>query len=161
MENANASPAAVEDSSPPDVIVRGNASGFHQEIESGVHRFEADEPLSVGGADKAPTPYDYLLAGLGGCTSMTIGLYARRLKWPLEEITIALRHSRIHAKDCEDCETKQGMLDRIEMDIELTGPLTAEQHAKLIEVAHKCPVHRTMTSEIDVRVKASQPATSG
>ena len=138
-----------------DVVVRGNASGFHQEITSGTHRFAADEPVSVGGGDAAPTPYDYLLAGLGGCTSMTIGLYARRKKWPLEEVTVALRHARIHAKDCEDCETKEGMLDRIEMEIELTGSLTDEQRAKLMEIARKCPVHRTMTSEIDIRV---QPA---
>jgi putative redox protein len=141
----------------PDVVVRGKATGFHQEIVSGRHRFEADEPVNLGGTDTAPTPYDYLLAGLGGCTSMTIGLYARKLRWPLEDVIVALRHSRIHAKDCDDCDTKEGMLDRIEMEIELTGPLTPEQRVKLMEIARKCPVHRAMTSEIDIRV---QPAAS-
>lgn len=141
---------------PADVIVRGDASGFLQKIVSGTHHFEADEPVSVGGTDTAPTPYDYLLAGLGTCTSMTVGLYARRKKWPLQDVTVALRHSRIHAKDCADCETKDGMLDRIELDLELTGSLTPEQRAKLIEIAAKCPVHRTLTSEIDIKVRPAQ-----
>src|SRR5256886_7624808 len=93
-----------------------------------------------------PDPYDYLLASLGVCTSMTVGLYARRKQFPLENITVSLRHSRIYAEDCEECETKEGMLDRIDVEIELTGSLTAEQRAKLMEIAAKCPVHRTLTS---------------
>ena len=137
----------------PDVIVRGKAAGFRQEITSGAHRFEADEPVALGGTDAAPTPYDYLLAALGSCTSMTVAMYARRMKWPLDDVTVGLRHSRIHAKDCADCETKEGMLDRIEMDVELTGDLSSEQRAKLMEIAHKCPVHRTMTKEIDIKVQ--------
>lgn len=147
---------------PADVIVRGHAGGFLQKITSGAHDFEADEPASVGGTDTAPTPYDYLLAALGACTSMTVGLYARRKKWPLQEVTVGLWHSRIHAKDCADCETEEGMLDRIEMDVELTGPLMPEQRAKLIEIASKCPVHRTLTSEINVKVRPGQhePTTS-
>ena len=156
MDN-DATPAAVEPPKPPDVVVRGHARGFPQEIESGSHRFRADEPVSVGGSDTAPTPYDYLLAGLGACTSMTVGLFARRKKWPLEDVTVSLRHSRIHATDCADCETKDGMLDRIEMDVELRGPLTPEQHAKLMEIAHKCPVHRTIKSEIDIQVQPKKP----
>lgn len=140
---------------PADVVVRGNAGGFLQKVTSGKHEFEADEPVNVGGMDSAATPYDYVLAGLGGCTSMTVGLYARKKKWPLEDIVVSLRHSRIHAKDCEDCDTKEGMLDRIEMEIELTGALTPEQRAKLIEIAGKCPVHRTLKSETDIRLKAS------
>lgn len=144
--------SAPETAAPPDVVVRGNARGFLQDIHIGSHRVQADEPISVGGTDTAPTPYDYLLAGLGACTSMTVGLYARRKKWPLEDVSVSLRHSRIHSKDCADCETKEGMLDRIEMDVELTGDLNPEQRAKLIEIAGKCPVHRTLTSEIDVRV---------
>ena len=139
-----------------DVIVRGDASGFLQKIVSGAHQFEADEPVSVGGTETAPTPYDYLLAGLGACTSMTVGLYARRKKWPLQGVTVALRHSRIHAKDCADCETKEGMLDRIEMNVELTGSLSVEQRAKLMEIAAKCPVHRTLTSEIDIKLRPAQ-----
>ena len=143
------------DSKPADVVVRGNATGFLQEVVSGSHHLRADEPVSVGGADAAPGPYDYLLIALGVCTSMTVGLYARRKQFPLENITVSLWHSRIHAQDCEECETKEGMLDRIDTQIELTGPLTAEQHTKLIEIAGKCPVHRTLKSEINIRLRAA------
>lgn len=134
------------------VVVRGQASGFLQEAVAGKHTFRVDEPISVGGTEQAPDPYDYLLAGLGACTSMTVGWYARREKIPLENVTVSLRHSRIHAKDCEECETKAGLLDRIDVDVQLTGPLTPEQHAKLMAVAAKCPVHRTLKSEIDIRL---------
>ena len=141
---------------PADVVVRGNASGFLQEVVSGAHHLQADEPVSAGGCDAAPGPYDYLLIALGVCTSMTVGLYARRKQWPLENITVSLRHSRIHAKDCEECETKEGMLDRIETEIELTGSLSSEQRAKLMEIAAKCPVHRTLKSEINIRLRAAE-----
>ena len=141
-------------SKPADVVVRGDATGFLQEVVSGNHHLRADEPVSVGGSNAAPGPYDYLLIALGVCTSMTVGLYARRKQFPLENITVSLRHSRIHAQDCEECETKEGMLDRIDTYIELTGSLTAEQRAKLIEIAGKCPVHRTLKSEIDIRLSA-------
>ena len=140
------------------MVVHGNASGFLQEIDSGGHRLRADEPVSVGGTAAAPDPYDYVLAGLGACTSMTVGLYARRKQIPLENITVSLRHSRIHAKDCAECATKVGMLDRIDVEVDLTGPLTAEQRAELIEIAGKCPVHRTLKSEINIRVHDSQKA---
>jgi putative redox protein len=140
-----------------DVIVRGSASSFVQEIEVGPYHLRADEPVSVGGTDTAPDPYDYVLAGLGACTSMTIGLYARRTKLPLESITISLRHSRVYAKDCEECETREGMLDRIDVEVVLTGTLTSEQRAKLMEMAGKCPVHRTLTSEINVRLHEVAP----
>lgn len=136
----------------PDVVVRGNAKGFLQEVVSGKHRLQADEPVGYGGGDQAPGPYDYLLIALGVCTSMTIGFHARRKQIPLENITVALRHSRIHAKDCEECETKEGMLDRIDLEIELTGSLTPDQHDRLMAVAAKCPVHRTLKSEIDIRL---------
>ena len=144
------------ESTPAIVVVRGNATGFLQEISSGKHQLRADEPTTVGGEDAGPGPYDYLLIGLGACTSMTVGLYARTKKWPLEDITVSLRHSRIHAKDCEECETKTGMLDRIDAEVELTGPLTAEQNQKLLEIAAKCPVHRTLKSEIDIRVRSAR-----
>ena len=143
---------------PAQVVVRGNAAGFLQEITSGKHHLRADEPLSVGSGDAAPGPYDYLLVGLGACTSMTIGLYARKRNWPLQDITVALRHSRIHAKDCAECETKNGMLDRIDVEVGLSGALTAEQRAKLMEIAGKCPVHRTLTSEINIRLHAAPNA---
>lgn len=142
-----------ETSAAPDVVVRGNASGFLQEMTTGSHHLRADEPASVGGTESAPDPYDYLLAGLGACTSMTLGLYARKRKWPLEDVTIALRRSRIHAKDCADCETKEGLLDRIDLEVKMTGPLSEQQRATLLEVAHKCPVHRTLKSEIKINVR--------
>jgi uncharacterized OsmC-like protein len=140
-------------SRPPDVVVRGDAHSFRQEIVAGKHHLLADEPVSAGGGGAGPDPYDYLLAALGVCTSMTVGLYARRKQLPLEKITVSLRHSRIYARDCEECETKEGMLDRIDVEVELIGELTAEHRAKLMEIAAKCPVHRTLTSEINIRLR--------
>ena len=136
------------------VVVRGSASGFAQEIHARRHRIVADEPVSAGGKDTGLSPYDLLLAALGACTSMTVGMYARRKTWPLEEVTVHLRHSKIHATDCAECETKEGMLDRIERDIHFAGPLIEEQRSKLLEIANKCPVHRTLTSEIDIVTRA-------
>jgi uncharacterized OsmC-like protein len=147
------------DNKTADVVVRGDAGSFKQEIVAGRHRLLADEPESAGGSDAGPDPYDYLLTSLGVCTSMTIGLYARRKNLPLETIKVSLWHSRIHAKDCEECETKEGMLDRIDVEVELTGSLSAEQHAKLMEVAGKCPVHRTLTSEINIRLRPAEKST--
>jgi putative redox protein len=138
----------------PHVIVRGGAAGFAQEIQIGPHRLKGDEPVAFGGTDTGPSPYDFLLAALGTCTSMTISLYARRKGWPLENVTVSLHHSNIHAADCADCETKEGKIDRIERDIQLTGALTTEQRSKLLEIASLCPVHRTLTSEIDIRTRA-------
>jgi len=141
------------DDGPREVIVRGVASGFTQEITIGPHRIVADEPTAVGGMDAGPNPYDFLLAALGSCTSMTVGLYARRKGWPLEAVTVSLRHARIHATDCRECETREGMIDRIEIHLELVGSLTDEQRARLLEIAGRCPIHRTLTSEIDIRTE--------
>ena len=152
--------AAQRDNTTPHIVVRGDAENFEQEITAGKHRLVADEPMSAGGGDAGPNPYDYLLASLGVCTSMTVGLYARRKKFPLENITVSLSHSRIYAIDCEECETKEGMLDRIDIEVELTGPLSEAQHAKLMEIAAKCPVHRTLTSEINIRLRATPKASS-
>ena len=136
---------------PLEVIVHGSARGFPQEITAGSHRLQADEPIAVGGSDTGPGPYDLLLASLGACTSMTIGLYARRKQWPLESVRVRLRHSRIHAAGCENCETEVGMIDQIERDIELIGSLDEDQRARLLDIADKCPVHRTLISEIAIR----------
>ncbi len=152
METTAPSATSQSNATPPDVVVRGNAREFLQEVVAGKHHLRGDEPTAYGGTDAAPGPYDYLLVALGVCTSMTIGFHARRKQIPLEDITVVLRHSRIHAKDCEECEMKEGMLDRIDVDVQLTGPLTPEQHAKLMEMAGKCPVHRTLKSEIDIRL---------
>ncbi len=143
----------AEETEPP-VIIHGDAKGFAQKIQVGSHHLIADEPLSFGGTDSGASPYDLILAALGSCTSMTIGLYARKRGWPLEEITVSLRHSKIHARDCDDCETKEGKVDRIWRDIHLTGSLTDEQRAKLMEIADKCPVHQTLTSEINIKTRA-------
>jgi putative redox protein len=136
-----------------EVVVHGSAAGFAQEITVGSHRLSSDEPVQAGGTDSGPSPYDLLLSALGSCTSMTLGMYARRKSWPLESVTVRLRNSRIHAVDCAECETKEGMLDRIELDIELAGTLSAEQRSKLLEIANKCPVHRTLVSEINIRTR--------
>lgn len=148
--------ANATDTSTPDVTVRGGIESFRQEITAGKHSLIADEPVSVGGGDAGPDPYDYLLASLGVCTAMTVGLYARRNKLPLENVIVSLWHSRIHATDCDECETREGMVDRIDVEVELTGPLSAEQHAKLMDIARKCPVHRTLTSEINIRLRTAQ-----
>jgi uncharacterized OsmC-like protein len=135
------------------VTVTGRATGLAQEIEAGRHRFAGDEPAASGGTDTGPNPYELLLAALGTCTSMTIGMYARRKEWPLEAVTVRLRHAKIHAEDCADCEERVGFIDRIERDVELVGALSAEQRARLLEIANKCPVHRTLTSHIRIETK--------
>ena len=152
MQTAH-SPAPA--ANPSDVTVHGKGSVFVQQIASGKHHFQCDEPLDLGGTDAAPTPYDYLVAALGACTSMTIGWYARKRNIPVEDIRVSLWHSRIHAKDCEDCLTKEGMIDRIELEIALTGALTAEQHTLLMEAAARCPVHKALSSEIDIRTRSA------
>ena len=135
------------------VVVSGDAAGFAQEIAAGRHSLTADEPISVGGTDTGPTPYDFLLTAIGSCTSMTLAMYARRKRWPLEAVTVRLRHAKIHAADCEACETKDARIDRIERDIELTGVLSEDQRARLLEIANQCPVHRTLTSEIHIQTR--------
>ena len=135
------------------VVVRGAAVGFAQEIEAGSHHFRSDEPTSVGGTDSGPTPYDLLLAALGSCTSMTVAIYARRKQWPLERVSVRLRHSRVHAEDCAACETQDAKLTVIERDIQLDGPLDDEQRVRLLAIANRCPVHLTLASKIDIRTR--------
>ena len=131
------------------VLVRETLAGkFQQEIAIGPHRLLADEPTSAGGDDSGPSPYDLLTAALGACTAMTVRLYADSKKLPLERVRVNLRHEKIHASDCSECETREGRIDRIERVIELEGPLDAAARAKLLEIANKCPVHRTLHSEV-------------
>ncbi len=137
-----------------EVRVTGGAGGsgrYRQQVRAGSHRLVADEPASVGGTDAGPGPYDYLLAGLGACTNMTLRMYADRKGWPLEGVETRLEHSMIHAKDCQECQSEGGKIDVIEKQLEIHGPLSEEQRARLLEIAGRCPVHRTLTSETVIR----------
>lgn len=144
---------------PADVVVRYKQKLQH-EITVGKHVFMADEPSAQGGDDAGPTPYDLLLSALGACTSMTILMYARMKKWPVEDVTVELRHEKIHAQDCADCETKNGKVDKITRDITVKGPLTDDQVARLKEIAGKCPVHKTLMGEIKVEDTIKHDANS-
>lgn len=128
-----------------------SGEGMMQLVTAGAHQFRADEPKEAGGNGAAPTPYEYLLAALGGCTSMTLLMYARRKGIPLEKVAVELDDARVYAKDCEDCMSKDGFIHQIQRVIHLEGPLTGEQRAHLLEIADKCPVHKTLTAEIKIR----------
>ena len=138
------------EATPPGVVIveDSDAGPLAETIRSGVHVLRADEPVANGGNDTGPSPYDYLLAALGSCTAMTLRMYARMKKLPLQKVTVRLKHEKIHAADCAECETKEGKIDRIERLIELEGPLSDEQRQRLLEIANRCPVHRTLNSEI-------------
>jgi len=133
----------------PQVVVSSEA-GLAQEVVTDRHRWQADEPEPAG-TDTGPSPYELLLSSLGACTSMTLRLYAQRKGFDLRRITVRLQHHRIYAEDCRDCETKQGMVDHIDREIELTGNLSEEQKQRLLEIAERCPIHRTLTSEIRIQ----------
>ncbi len=134
---------------PGGVRVEETGGGtFENRILTGRHALLADEPEDVGGGDSGPGPYDLLAAALGSCTSMTVRMYAARKNWPLKRVSVEVRHARIHAADCADCETKEGKVDQLLVSLRLDGPLDAEQRARLLEIAHKCPVHRTLKSEV-------------
>ncbi|WP_426412724.1 alpha/beta fold hydrolase [Bradyrhizobium ganzhouense] len=155
VEVAKPAQASSSSDEPRRVVVQETRkSKFNQFITVGPHHLVADEPLAAGGQDAGPGPYDFLLAGLGACTSMTMRLYADRKSLPLDRVTVTLKHSKIYAKDCAECETQDGMLDQIERDIAMDGALDAEQRKKLMEIADKCPVHRTLTSEIRIVTNA-------
>ncbi|MFP2904195.1 OsmC family protein, partial [Pyxidicoccus sp. 3LFB2] len=139
------------------VEVREAGEGrFAQDIRVGRHRLRSDEPLSVGGEDSGPTPYGLLTAALGACTAMTLRMYAARKGWPLEHVHVRLSHDKVHAKDCAECETKNGRVDQLQRSVKLEGPLTEEQRAKLTAIADRCPVHQTLESEVDVRTVLEQ-----
>lgn len=154
---AGEKPAEVIDNR---VTASTGAEGFFTELFANGHALVADEPESYGGSNLGPTPYDYLLAALGACTSMTVQMYARRKGWPLEKATVRLRHEKIHARDCQHCEEQDGKIDRFERELELRGELSEEQRARLLEIAEKCPVHRTLHNEVLVET-ALRPAAGG
>jgi uncharacterized OsmC-like protein/alpha/beta superfamily hydrolase len=156
IDAAASEPAADRGEAPRNVVVRETRnSKFQQTVTMGPHQMLADEPVAAGGLDTGPGPYDFVLAGLGACTSMTMRLYADRKSLPLERITVTLQHSKIHAEDCAECETKAGMLDQIDRVIQIEGALDADQRKRLMEIADKCPVHRTLTSEVRILTKAA------
>jgi putative redox protein len=138
-------------------VVESGEGKFVEHLLDGRHRLLADEPVSAGGSDRGPGPYELLLMALGACTTMTLRLYADRKHWPLTRVSVQLRHGRIHAEDCADCETKHGMVDRIERVISLEGTLDAAQRQRLMEIADMCPVHRTLASEIKVETRMVSP----
>ena len=131
-------------------VVVTSQENLRNEVRYGAgHSFITDEPIAAGGEDAGPDPYTLLLAALGSCISMTLKLYARRKQWPLESVTVRLKQNRIHSKDCQECvQDKDGFIHRIERTVSLTGPLSEEQRTRLQEIAHKCPIHKTLASEI-------------
>jgi len=135
------------------VIASTPAGGFRTDIDAAGHRLVADEPKSVGGSNEGPTPYDLLSAALGSCTTMTLQMYARRKKLTLNNATVTVHHSKVHATDCEDCETGDGKVDEFRREIRLDGDLDAEARERLVEIADRCPVHRTLHSEVKVRTE--------
>lgn len=129
-------------------VAEAGEGRFAQLIAAGRHRLRADEPATAGGDDSGPGPYDLLLSALGACTAMTVRMYAEQKKWPLERVTVDLKHDKVHAADCADCETKEGKIDKIERVLTLEGKLDDTQRARLLEIANKCPVHRTLHGEV-------------
>jgi putative redox protein len=157
VETAPAQPAANPGEAPRNVVVRETrASKFQQTVTTGPHQMLADEPVAAGGQDSGPGPYDFVLAGLGACTSMTMRMYADRKSLPVERITVTLQHKKIHAEDCAECETRDGMLDQIDRVIAIEGALGDDQRKRLMEIADKCPVHRTLTSEVRIVTRAAE-----
>ncbi len=140
-----------------ELLVQEHDAKFAQDVYTDSHSLRADEPLSYGGKDSGPSPYELLLAALGTCTAMTVRMYATHKKIPLAHVTVRLKHGKIHAEDCEHCETREGRIDRIERNLELAGDLSVEQRSSLLRIADRCPVHRTLHSEIDIQTRLNGP----
>lgn len=141
---------------PPHGTVIACESGrgrYALDIFAGRHRLAADEPREAGGDDTGPSPYELLSAALAACTTMTLRMYAERKGWSVGRIHVAVRHEKIHARDCADCETREGRIDRFERVIEIEGALSAEQRTRLLEIADRCPVHRTLTGEVKIETR--------
>lgn len=149
--------SALQAALPPKTVLVASTGGgrFEQVLMDGRHRLRADEPAAVGGNDIGPGPYELLLMGLGACTSMTLKMYADQKKWPLQNVEVRLSHAKVYAEDCATCE-KGTKLDRIERVVTLFGPLSEEQKARLMEIADKCPVHRTLTSKIEIVTRRAE-----
>ena len=142
---------------PRMVIVNSGIVRYAQNISVGPHLLQADEPRDSGGNDVGPNPYELLLSALGACTSMTLCMYAERKQWPLQGVQVRLAHSRIYAEDCAACDTKQGTLNQIDVEISLIGDLSEDQRQRLMEIADRCPIHRTLISEMQIRTTLTVP----
>jgi len=132
------------------IRVTGKPLGLRQVVSIGPHQLLADEAREAGSNDEGPDPYEYLLASLGTCINMTLRMYANHKGWPLKQIETTLSHSKSYATDCEHCERPAAMIDHIERRIALFGELSDEQRKRLLEIANRCPVHRTLTSKIEI-----------
>ena len=146
-------PTQQSDSGNPDDVVTATtyASGFRTDVVAGGHAMVADEPASVGGGNEGPSPYDLLSAALATCTSMTLKMYARHKKLELRSVTVRVQHGREHARDCVGCERRHGMIDVFDRELTIDGDLTHQQRQRMLEIADRCPVHKTLHNEIRVR----------
>jgi uncharacterized OsmC-like protein len=133
------------------VHVQSHKQPYHLTIRARAHEWASDEPRDAGGGDIGPTPYELLLSALGSCTAITVQMYARRKEWPLESVEVELEHERVHAEDCKDCDSKEGQISEIRLKLKLTGALTREQEERILEIAGKCPVKKTLEGEIKIR----------
>ena len=140
------------------VVVNGGQVNFVQNISVGQHLFQADEPVNAGGLDAGPDPYELLLSSLGACVSITLRMYAERKLWPLESVQVRLTYARVHAEDCAACDREVRLIDAIDVEVSVVGDLSGDQRKRLMEIAGKCPVHRTLTSSIQIRTR---PALEG
>ena len=140
-----------------EVAARTRGGAFRTELNVAGHALLADEPQGVGGADDGPSPYELLSAALASCTSMTLMMYARHKGLPLDAVTVRVNHDKIHAKDCEDCETSAGRIDEFRRELFIEGDLTDEQRQRMVEIADRCPVHRTLLGEIKIRTTLMEP----
>jgi len=138
---------------PTKVSVESTSPSFLERISAGRHSLQADEPFDAGGQDSGPSPYEFLLAALGSCQAITLRMYAARKSWPLEGVCVDLSHTKVHADDAAECASADRLVDRVEVEIRLIGELSDEQQQRLLAVAEKCPVHRTLSSPVQIRTR--------